>query len=70
MRTVAILPGGAMAVTACASNPPPPPPAPPAAAVDPNNPLFAPGFLAPLKGASFTKRATNRRHLGGRHRID
>ena len=52
MRTLAILLGGAMAVAACASNPPPPPPAPPAAAVDPNNPLFAPGFLAQAASAN------------------
>src|SRR4029078_9741112 len=50
MRTLAILLGGAMAVAACATNPPPPP-APPAAAVDPNNPLFAPGFLAQAASA-------------------
>ena len=51
MRTLAILLGGAMAVAACATNPPPPP-APPAAAVDPNNPLFAPGFLAQAASAN------------------
>ena len=45
MRTLAILLGGAVVVAACSTNPPPPPPAP-AAVVDPNNPLFAPGFLA------------------------
>src|SRR5919107_2223587 len=45
MRKMAILLlGGAMVLAACATNPPPPPPAP-APAVDPNNPLFAPGFL-------------------------
>ena len=51
MRTLAILLGGAMAVAACATNPPPPP-APPAPAVDPNNPLFAPGFLAQAASAN------------------
>jgi putative membrane protein len=53
MRILAILLlGGAMTVAACANNPPPPPPAPPAAAVDPNNPLFAPGFLAQAGSAN------------------
>ena len=51
MRTLAILLGAAMAVAACATNPPPPP-APPAPAVDPNNPLFAPGFLAQAASAN------------------
>ena len=51
MRTLAILLVGAMAVAACATNPPPPP-APPAPAVDPNNPLFAPGFLAQAASAN------------------
>ena len=51
MRTLEILLGAAMAVAACATNPPPPP-APPAPAVDPNNPLFAPGFLAQAASAN------------------
>jgi putative membrane protein len=52
MRKLAILLlGGAMAVAACATNPPPPP-APPAPVVDPNNPLFAPGFLAQAGSAN------------------
>ena len=51
MRTLAILLGAAMAVAACATNPPPPP-APPAPAVDPNNPMFAPGFLAQAASAN------------------
>ena len=51
MRTLAILLGGALAVAACATNPPPPP-APPAPAVDPYNPLFAPGFLAQAASAN------------------
>jgi putative membrane protein len=50
MRTLAILLGGAMAVAACATNPPPPPA--PAPVVDPNNPLFAPGFLAQAGSAN------------------
>jgi len=45
MRKLAILFGGAALLAACQTNPPPPP-APPPVAVDPNNPLFAPGFLA------------------------
>jgi putative membrane protein len=45
MRNVAIVLGGAALLAACQTNPPPPPAAP-AAVVDPNNPLFAPGFLA------------------------
>ena len=51
MRTLAILLGGAVVVAACSTNPPPPPPAP-AAVVDPNNPLFAPGFLAQAGSAN------------------
>jgi putative membrane protein len=51
MRTVAILLGGALVAAACSSNPPPPPPAP-APVVDPNNPLFAPGFLAQAASAN------------------
>jgi putative membrane protein len=50
MRKVAILLGGAMVLAACSSNPPPPPVAP-AVAVDPNNPLFAPGYLS-MAGSS------------------
>ena len=45
MRKLVILFGGAALLAACQTNPPPPP-APPPVAVDPNNPLFAPGFLA------------------------
>ena len=44
MRKLAIMLGGAALLAACETNPPPPPMAP-AAAVDPTNPLFAPGFL-------------------------
>jgi len=51
MRKLAIMLGGAMVLAACASNPPPPPP-PPAPVVDPNNPLFAPGFLAQAASAN------------------
>ena len=45
MRKLAIVLGGAALLGACQTNPPPPP-MEPAAVVDPNNPLFAPGFLA------------------------
>jgi putative membrane protein len=51
MRKLAILLGGALAAAACSNNPPPPPMAP-AAVVDPNNPLFAPGFLAQAGSAN------------------
>ena len=51
MRKLAILLGGAMVLAACATNAPPPPPAP-APAVDPNNPLFAPGFLSQAASAN------------------
>ena len=51
-RKLAILLGGAMVLAACATNPPPPPPAPPAPMVDPNNPLFAPGFLSQAGSAN------------------
>jgi putative membrane protein len=51
MRKLAFLLGGALALAACATNPPPPPPAP-APVVDPNNPLFAPGFLAQAGSAN------------------
>ena len=44
MRKVAILLGGAALLAACQSAAPPPPP--PAAVVDPNDPRFAPGFMA------------------------
>ena len=43
MRTLIILFVGAALLGGCASNPPPPPPA---AVVDPNNPLFAPAYMA------------------------
>jgi len=43
MRKMGILLAGAIALAACSSNPPP---APPVAVVDPNNPLFAPGYMA------------------------
>ena len=43
MRELAILLGGAIALAACNTTPPAPPPA---AMIDPNNPLFAPGFMA------------------------
>ena len=43
MRKLAILLGGAIALAACNTAPPPPPPS---AMIDPNNPLFAPGFMA------------------------
>jgi putative membrane protein len=49
MRKLAIMLGGAMILTACATTPPPPPPAP---VVDPNSPLFAPGFLAQAGSAN------------------
>lgn len=52
MRTLAILLGGSLVLAACATTPPPPAPAPPAPAVDPNNPLFAPGFLAQAASAN------------------
>src|SRR3954466_12767908 len=48
MRKMGILLAGAIALAACSSNPPP---APPAAVVDPNNPLFAPGYMA-MAGSS------------------
>src|SRR5437016_7897084 len=46
MRKLAILIGGAALLGACETTPPPPPPPPPVVAVDLNNPLMAPGFLA------------------------
>jgi len=51
MRKLAILLGGSLALAACATTPPPPP-AVPAPVVDPNNPLFAPGFLAQAASAN------------------
>jgi len=45
MKKAAILLAGAALLASCQTSPPPPPPAPPVA-VDPNNPLFAPAFLA------------------------
>jgi putative membrane protein len=51
MRKFAILLGGAALLAACQTNPPAPP-APPPVAVDPNNPLFAPGFLAQAASAN------------------
>lgn len=44
MRKLAILFGGAALLTACQTTPPPAPVA--AVAVDPNNPLMAPGYMA------------------------
>ena len=49
MRKLAILVGSAALLAACAHNAPPPPPA--AVAVDPNNPLFAPGYMT-MAGSS------------------
>src|SRR3954447_24533222 len=48
MRKMGILLAGAIALAACSSNPPP---VAPAAVVDPNNPLFAPGYMA-MAGSS------------------
>jgi putative membrane protein len=45
MRKLAIMLGGAAVLTACSTNPAPEPVAP-AVIVDPNNPLFAPGYMA------------------------
>jgi len=45
MKKLAILLGGAVALAACAPTEPAEPVAP-VAAVDPNNPLFAPGYMA------------------------
>jgi putative membrane protein len=45
MTKLAILFGGAALLAACSSNPPPAPVVP-AVVVDPNNPLFAPGYMA------------------------
>src|SRR5690348_18281883 len=44
MRKLAIIFGGSALLVGCQTTPPPPPPA--AVAVDPNNPLMAPGYLA------------------------
>jgi putative membrane protein len=46
MRKLAILIGGSGLLVSCQSAPPPPPPPEAAPMVDPNNPLFAPGFMA------------------------
>ena len=46
MRKLAILFGGTALVASCQTPPPPPPPPEAAAMIDPNNPLFAPAFLA------------------------
>jgi putative membrane protein len=46
MRKLAILFGGSALVASCQTPPPPPPPLEAAAMVDPNNPLFAPAFMA------------------------
>lgn len=47
MRKLAILFGGSALLASCETPPPPPPPPLEAAPmVDPNNPLFAPGFMA------------------------
>ena len=51
MRKFAILLGGAALLAACQTNPPAPS-GPPPVAVDPNNPLFAPGFLAQAASAN------------------
>jgi len=45
MKKFAIVFGGAALLAACQTNPPAPP-APPPVAVDPNNPLMAPGYIA------------------------
>ena len=50
MKKIAIAFGGAALLAACQANPPAPP-APPPAAVDPNNPLFAPGYMS-MAGSS------------------
>jgi putative membrane protein len=49
MRKMAILFGGAALLAACSHTAPPPPVA--AVAVDPNNPLFAPGYMS-MAGSS------------------
>jgi len=49
MRKFLFLVGTAAALAACSSNPAPP--VAPAAVVDPNNPLFAPGYMA-MAGSS------------------
>lgn len=46
MRKLAILFGGSALLASCQTPPPPPPPPEAAPMVDPNNPLFAPGFMA------------------------
>ncbi len=45
MKRLAILLSGAAVLAACSNNPPPEPVVP-VAVVDPNNPLFAPGYMA------------------------
>lgn len=45
MKKLAILVGCAAFLASC-QTPPPPPPPPAAAMIDPNDPLFAPGFMA------------------------
>lgn len=46
MRKLAILVGGSALLVSCQTPPPPPPPPEAAPMIDPNNPLFAPGFMA------------------------
>jgi len=50
MRKLAILVGGSALLASCQTPPPPPPPLEAAPMVDPNNPLFAPGFMAQAAG--------------------
>ena len=51
MRKLAILFGGSALVASCQTPPPPPPPEAAAMMIDPNNPLFAPGFMAQAASA-------------------
>ena len=46
MRKLAILVGGSALLVSCQTPPPPPPPPEAMPMIDPNNPLFAPGFMA------------------------
>ena len=46
MRKLAILVGGSALLVSCQTPPPPPPPPEAAPMIDPNNPLFAPAFMA------------------------
>jgi putative membrane protein len=46
MRKLAILVGSSALLVSCQTPPPPPPPPEAAPMIDPNNPLFAPGFMA------------------------